>query len=58
VPELAGLTRKHIDGQNHLLMIYGKGALSGTKSKRRLSPFADRMHPLIDGHFTIYDTTV
>jgi hypothetical protein len=38
-------------------MIYGKGGISGTKSKRCLCPFADRMHPLIDGHFTIYDTT-
>jgi hypothetical protein len=58
VSELAGLSRKHIDGQNHRLMIYGKGGLSGTKSRRRLSPCADRMHLLIDGHFTIHDSTV
>jgi hypothetical protein len=27
-------------------MIYGEGGISRTKSKRRISPFADRMHPL------------
>jgi hypothetical protein len=53
---LAGLTRKHIDGQNHRLMICGKSGIYRTKSKRRISPFADRMHLLIDGHFTIHDT--
>ena len=37
VSELAGLTREHIDWQNHRLMIYGKGGIYGTKSKRRIT---------------------
>jgi integrase/recombinase XerD len=56
VSELAGLTREHIDWQNHRLMIYGKGGIYGTKSKRRIVPLTDRIRPLIDGHFAIHDT--
>ena len=56
VSELAGLTREHIDWQNHRLMIYGKGGIYGTKSKRRIIPLTDRIRPLIDGHFAIHDT--
>src|SRR4029453_3845516 len=56
VSELAGLTREHIDWQNHRLMIYGKGGIYGTKSKRRIIPLPDRIRPLIDGHFAIHDT--
>jgi integrase/recombinase XerD len=54
VSELAGLTREHIDWQNHRLMIDGKGGLYGTKSKRRILPLTDRIRPLIDGHFAIH----
>jgi integrase/recombinase XerD len=56
VSELAGLTREHIDWQNHRLMIYGKGGIYGTKSKRRIIPLTNRVRPLIDGHFAIHDT--
>ena len=56
VSELAGLTREHIDWQNHRLMIYGKGGVYGTKSKRHIIPLTDRIRPLIDGHFAIHDT--
>jgi integrase/recombinase XerD len=56
VSELAGLTREHIDWQNRRLMIYGKGGIYGTKSKRRIIPLTDRIRPLIDGHFAIHDT--
>ena len=56
VSELAGLTRKHIDWQNHQGMIYGKGGIYGTKSKRRLIPLIGPVRPLIDGHFAIHDT--
>jgi integrase len=56
VSELAGLTHEHIDWQNHRLMIYGKGGIYGTKSKRRIIPLTDRIRPLIDGHFAIHDT--
>src|SRR5437870_13713593 len=37
-------------------MIYGKGGIYGTKSKRRIIPLTDRIRPLIDGHFAIHDT--
>src|SRR2546427_12220596 len=37
VSELAGLTREHIDWQNYRLMVYGKGGIYGTKSKRRIN---------------------
>jgi integrase/recombinase XerD len=56
VSELAGLTREHVDWQNHRLMVYGKGGPYGTKSKRRIIPLTDRIRPLIDGHFAIHDT--
>ena len=56
VSELAGLTREHIDWQNHRFMIYGKGGIYGTKSKRRIIPLTDRVQPLIENHFAIHDT--
>src|SRR5439155_7155058 len=56
VSELAGLTKDNIDWQGHRLMIYGKGGIYGTKSKRRIIPLTDRIRPLIDGHFAINDT--
>ena len=37
-------------------MIYGKGGIYGTKSKRRIIPLTDRIRPLIDNHFALYDT--
>ncbi len=55
VSELSRLTREHIDWQNHRLIIYGKGGIYGTKSKRRIIPLTDRIRPLIDGHFAIHD---
>jgi integrase len=42
VSELAGLTREHIDWQNYRLMIYGKGGIYGTKSKRCIVPLTNR----------------
>jgi len=56
VSEFAGLTRDQIDWQNHRLMIYGKGGMYGTKSKRRVVPLTHRVRPLIDAHFAIHDT--
>ena len=37
-------------------MIYGKGGIYDTKSKRCIIPLTDRIRPLIDGHFAIHDT--
>src|SRR5215813_10981644 len=55
VSELAGLTREHIGWQNHRLMIYGKGGIYGSKSKRRIVPLTGRVRPLIENHFALYD---
>lgn len=56
VSELAGLTKDNIDWQNHRLMIYGKNGPNGKKSKRRVVPLSQRVRPLLEGHFAIYDT--
>jgi integrase/recombinase XerD len=56
VSELAGLTKDHLDWQNHRLMIYGKGGPYGSRSKRRLIPLSARIQPLLEGHLALYDT--
>src|SRR5436853_6806442 len=58
VSELAGLARDQIDWQNHRLMIYGKGGIYGTKSKRRMIPLTDRIRPLVDATFALHATLV
>ena len=39
VAELANLGRDKLDWQAHRIMIYGKGAPYGSRSKRRVIPF-------------------
>jgi integrase/recombinase XerD len=56
VSELVGLTKDHLDWQGHRLTVYGKGGLYGSKSKRRVIPLANRIQPLIEGHFALHDT--
>jgi integrase/recombinase XerD len=56
VAELAGLKKDNIDWQGHRLMIYGKGGPYGSKSKRRIIPLSNRIQPLIEGHFALYET--
>ena len=56
VSELASLTKDKIDWQNHRLIIDGKNGLNGKKSKRRVVPLSQRVRPLLEGHFAIYDT--
>ena len=56
VSELATLKKEQIEWQNHRLTIYGKGGPYGSKSKRRILPLSDRIKPLIENHFAIYDT--
>jgi integrase/recombinase XerD len=46
VSELANLKRANLDCQTHRLMIYGKGGLFGSKSKRRVIPLTARIRPL------------
>jgi len=53
VSELAGLTRQHLDWQQHRLMIYGKGGPYGSHSKRRVLPLSSRVRPLIEHHFSL-----
>jgi len=55
VSELAGLTKDHIDWQGHRLTVYGKGGPYGSRSKRRVIPLANRIQPLIEGHFALHD---
>jgi integrase/recombinase XerD len=56
VSELAGLTRQHLDWQQHRLMIYGKGGPYGSHSKRRVLPLSSRVRPLIEHHFSLHET--
>jgi integrase/recombinase XerD len=36
-------------------MVYGKGGIYGSKTKRRIIPLSTRIIPLIEGHFAIHD---
>lgn len=56
VSELANLRKDTLDGQNHRLMVYGKGGPYGSRSKCRLIPLSARVQPLLDGYFALYDT--
>jgi integrase/recombinase XerD len=56
VSELANLRKDNLDWQNHRLMIYGKGGPYGSQTKRRIIPLSPRVQPLIEGHFSLYDT--
>jgi integrase/recombinase XerD len=48
VSELTSLTRRHIDWQQHRLIIYGKGGQSGLRSKRRVVPLSPRVQSLLE----------
>ena len=56
VSELVGLTKDHLDWQGHRLTLYGKGGPYGSRLKRRLIPLANRIQPLVEGHFALHDT--
>jgi integrase/recombinase XerD len=45
VSELAGLTRKDLDSQNHRISVRGNGGPYGSRSKRRISPLPSRASP-------------
>ena len=55
VGELASLTREKIDWQGGRLTIHGKGGPYGKKSKRRVVPMTQRIRPLIEAHFSLYE---
>ena len=42
VSELTGLTRQHVDWQQHRVIIYGKGGPYGARSKPRVVPLSAR----------------
>ncbi len=56
VTELAGLTRQHLDWQQHRLMIYGKGGPYGSRSQRRVIPRTPRGRALLEPHLSLHDT--
>ena len=56
VSELAKLKKEHIEWQQHRLTIYGKGGPYGSQSKRRIIQLSERIKPLIENHYAIYDT--
>jgi len=55
VSELTGLTRRHIDWQQHRLIVYGKGGPYGSRSKRRVLPLSPRVRALLEPHFAVRD---
>ena len=55
VSELTGLTRQHIDWQQHRLFIYGKGGPYGARSKRRVVPLSARVRALLEPHFALHE---
>ena len=57
VSELTSLKKDNIDWQAHRLMVYGKGGPYGSSTKRRIIPLSARVQPLIEGHFSLHDTT-
>jgi integrase/recombinase XerD len=57
VSELAHLNKNNIDWQGHRLMIYGKGGPYGKNTKRRIVPTTDRVQPLLERHFAVYENT-
>jgi integrase/recombinase XerD len=56
VSELVGLQASNIDWQGRRLIVYGKGGPFGSTSKRRVVPMTDRIRPLIEVHFGLYET--
>ena len=57
VSEFANLKKDNIDWQAHRLMVYGKGGPYGSATKRRVIPLSSRVQPLLEGHFSLHDST-
>lgn len=57
VSEFAKLKKDNIDWQGHRLMVYGKGGPYGSATKRRVIPLSSRVQPLLEGHFSLHDST-
>ena len=57
VSEFATLKKDNIDWQAHRLMVYGKGGPYGSATKRRVIPLSSRVQPLLEGHFSLHDST-
>jgi integrase/recombinase XerD len=49
--ELAGLTRRNLDGYRHRLTVYGKGGPSGPVSRRRVIPLSIRTRIIVELYF-------
>ena len=57
VSEFAKLQKDNIDWQGHRLMVYGKGGPYGSATKRRVIPLSSRVQSLLEGHFSLNDST-
>jgi len=55
VSELTGLTRQHVDWQQHRVIIYGRGGPYGARSKRRVVPLSARARALLEPHFALHE---
>lgn len=56
VSEFSSLSRDNIDWQGGRLIIFGKGGPYGSKTKRRVVPMSNRVRPMLEAFFAIYDT--
>lgn len=55
ISEFTSLSRDNIDWQGGKLIIFGKGGPYGSKSKRRVVPMSNRVRPMLEAHFALYD---
>ena len=55
IDEFCTLKRSNIDWQGRRLKIKGKGGPYGKKTKLRVVPLSDRIRPMLEAHFALYD---
>ncbi len=56
VSEFTSLSRDNIDWQGGKLIIFGKGGIYGSKTKRRIVPMSNRVRPMLESFFAMHDT--
>lgn len=55
VSEFTSLSRDNIDWQGGKLIIFDKDGPYGAKSKRRVVPMTNRVRPMLEAFFALYD---
>ena len=55
VSEFTSLSRDNIDWQGGKLIIFGKGGIYGSKTKRRIVPMSNRVRPMLESFFAMHD---